>query len=146
MKAPEHIRSLIRGVYERIDKVPDDESRAFVQMMFARMQQYGDRLMCTFKQRQYLLSLWHQTRTAKEKTAKPKSGLDQLRARRDKITNKHRKSRKKTKRAADMAVAGIHMALKSTREDAVTAKTRHKRSQCRQFTKNRLLIKGSKRD
>lgn len=141
--APTNIHKIIRDLEERIDSISEEKSRGFVRQMVADLARDGDSFHCTLKQRQYLLSLWYQTAPAVQE--KPKSRLDELRARKAKILKGQRRRQVRENRAAAMDAGGSRWALQAIADNGVSAKMRHRRSICSELHKNPLLKTGTKR-
>src|SRR5262249_12465515 len=136
-----------RDVHERIEKIANAKARGFVQQMFDRVERYGDRTLCSLKQRRYMQRLWDDTRTEEERSRPgPTSKLDQLRERKNNILKRQAKVRRKVNRATAMVAKDLPLVMNETFTGATTAKMRHQRSISRQLNNNKLLIKNTRRD
>ena len=139
-----NLHQTIRYLERHLDLVDDDRQLGFVKQMIEQLDQQGDVFVCSSKQARFLFAIWSNV-YQKESGDRPKSRIEQLREKRNKILKGGRRRASKRIRANEMEANGIGLVMKNISEGTPEARLVHDKNLRRQLTANRTLIKGTKR-
>lgn len=140
---PTSLSDIINHLHDRLDEVPDDKSKGFIEKMMTKLTKYGELLFVTRGQRKYLVSLYGRLNPTEEK---PKSGIEELKRRKADLIKKSQYRKKQAQKLNRSVAGGLGLLVKNMEINQEKATMRHHKSYKRQLAKNRLLIKGTKND